>query len=92
MPYPREKTAQRNCAVVCCLVGLDQRQWFVDRQVVIVADRATLREAPQDVALSDLDIDEGVRLDVLGQQESWLEVRLPNGITGWIQADTAADI
>ncbi len=22
----------------------------------------------------------------------WIEVRLPNGVTGWIEADTAAEV
>ena len=64
----------------------------LDRQAVIIADQTALRNAPQDEAFSDLDIHEGILLDVLDQQNGWLEVRLPNGITGWIQADTAADI
>ena len=70
-------------------VSLDRT---LDRQAILIADRTALREAPQAIAPSDLDVSEGILLDVLGQQENWLEVRLPNGVTGWIQADTAADI
>ncbi len=64
----------------------------LDRQAVVIADQTALRNAPQKEAFSNLDIHEGILLDVLGQQDGWLEVRLPNGVTGWIQADTAADI
>ena len=64
----------------------------LDRQAVMIANQTALRSAPQDEAPSDLDIHEGVLLDVLDQQDGWLEVRLPNGVTGWIEADTAADI
>ncbi len=64
----------------------------LDRQAVVVADQTVLHNAPQDEAASDLDIHEGILLDVLDQQDGWLEVRLPNGVTGWIQAHTAADI
>ena len=64
----------------------------LDRQAVVVVDQVALRDAPQDEASVEVDLFEGVLLDVLGQQDRWIEVRLPNGVTGWIQADTTADI
>ena len=64
----------------------------LDRQAVVIVDQVTLRNAPQNDAPSELDLHEGVLLDVLSQEEGWIEVRLPNGVTGWIEADTAADI
>lgn len=64
----------------------------LDQRAVVVADTAALREAPADTAATELDVPEGVLVDVLQRQDTWLEVRLPNGVTGWIQADTAADV
>lgn len=65
---------------------------LLDRQAVVIADQTALRQAPQDDATSDLDIHEGVLLDVLDQQGGWLEVRLPNGVSGWILADAVGEI
>jgi len=64
----------------------------LDRQAVVIAGQTALRAAPQEAAPSDLTIREGVLLDVLDQQDGWLEVRLPNGVTGWVPAETAGDI
>ena len=64
----------------------------LDRQAVIIVDQVTLRNAPQNDASSELDLHEGVLLDVLGQEDGWIEVRLPNGITGWIEAAAAAEV
>ena len=69
--------------------SLDRR---LDRQAVVIVDQVTLRNAPQNDAPPELDLHEGVLLDVLGQQNDWIEVRLPNGVTGWIEADTAAEV
>jgi len=62
------------------------------QRAVVVADTAALREAPADTAATELDVPEGVLVDVLQRQDTWLEVRLPNGVTGWIQATTTADV
>ena len=64
----------------------------LDRQAVVIVDQVTLRNAPQNDAPSELDLHEGVLLDVLDQEEGWLEVRLPNGVTGWIEAGTTAEV
>ena len=64
----------------------------LDRQAVVIVDQVTLRNAPQHDALSEVDLHEGVLLDVLDQEDGWIEVRLPNGVTGWIEADTAAEV
>ncbi len=32
-------------------------------------------------------VSRGTKVTVLGQQPSWVNVRLPNGVTGWIHAD-----
>lgn len=64
----------------------------LDRQAVLIADQVTLRTAPAPDAATELDVYEGVLLNVLSEQDDWLEVGLPNGVTGWIEASAAADI
>lgn len=63
-----------------------------DRQGVVTATVAGLQEAPQTGAPAVVDVHEGLLLDVLQAQDGWLEVRLPNGTTGWIAAQAVAEI
>jgi tetratricopeptide (TPR) repeat protein len=62
------------------------------RRAVVLADRIVLRQAPTPQASTELDLHEGAVVEVLGAQQSWLEVRLPNGATGWIEAATVGEI
>lgn len=62
------------------------------RQAVVTADAVALRLNPSPDAASEMDIHEGIVLDVLEEQDGWVEVRLPNGITGWLEPDTIAEI
>ncbi len=62
------------------------------RQAVVVAGRAALHETPTDEAPATLDVPEGIVLDVLHRQDAWMEVRLPNGVTGWIRTAAAAEV
>ncbi len=63
-----------------------------NRQAVVVAEQAPLHEAPEDEAPATLDVPEGILVDVLRRQDAWIEVRLPNGVTGWIPANDAAEV
>jgi tetratricopeptide (TPR) repeat protein len=65
---------------------------MLDQRAVVIANTTTLHESPETNAASEQDVPEGVLLDVLQQQETWLEVRLPNGVTGWIEAASAAEV
>ncbi len=71
------------------LASLDRR---LDRQAVIVAAAAPLHEAPDADAASELALHAGLLIDVLDAEGGWLEVRLPNGVRGWIEANAAADV
>lgn len=61
-------------------------------EAVVVADAAPLRAAPEAGAASELDVHAGLLLDVVQARPGWLEVRLPNGVQGWIAADAAAPL
>ena len=63
-----------------------------DTAAVVVASSASLRHGPADDAPTDLDVHEGLLLDVLGTHDDWLQVRLPNGVTGWLPARAVADV
>lgn len=64
----------------------------LDQRAVVISDRVALRETPQAEASSEVELNQGVLLDILQTQEAWIEVRLPNGVTGWILASDSAEI
>lgn len=64
----------------------------VEHQAVVIADETALRDQPLDGAQTDLFVHEGTLLDVIGGQRTWLQVRLPNGVTGWVEAGATAEV
>lgn len=59
---------------------------------VLLAVETPLRETPDETAPTHLTIHEGLRLDLLRTTPGWLQVRLPNGVTGWVKAETVGMI
>lgn len=55
-------------------------------RAVVLIDEVTLLETPEG-ARSDLEIHEGLVVNVLVNQDGWMEVRLPNGATGWVRSE-----
>lgn len=62
------------------------------RAGVLLAAEAALRETPDETAPAPLTLHEGVRLDLLRTAPEWWQVRLPNGTTGWLRAETIGTI
>lgn len=62
------------------------------REAVVIVERVSLHEAPLQDATIALDIHAGLLLDVLQKQDTWLEVRLPNGVTGWVPATSVGEV
>lgn len=61
-------------------------------RAVVIAAQTALREAPAEDAPTELSIHEGLLVDVLTQEGTWAEVKLPNGARGWILAESLADV
>lgn len=55
------------------------------RRAVVLSDEVTLRESP-DGAASDTEIHEGLVVHVATPKADWIEIRLPNGVRGWVPA------
>jgi tetratricopeptide (TPR) repeat protein len=64
----------------------------LNRSAVLLSSQAVLRTAPLPDASTELSIHEGLVLRVLQEQDHWIEVRLPNGTTGWLETDTVGEI
>jgi cell wall-associated NlpC family hydrolase len=57
--------------------------WLAAQEIVVVmAPRTPLRDAPNGARVSSLYLD--TRLPVESAQEGWVQVRLPDGSTGWL--------
>jgi len=55
------------------------------RRAVVLADEVTLRESPDGTA-SDTEIHEGLVVYLATAKADWIEIRLPNGVRGWVPA------
>jgi SH3-like domain-containing protein len=59
---------------------------------VIVADRATLRHGPSKDHPPAFDVRQGIRLTIVGEDAGWLNVRLTDGLAGWVPPGAAERI
>ncbi len=101
----RMRSASRNpwirrVRAVCVLLGLvflvgafsASMQSSAAQRAVILEERVDLREAADPESISDLAIHEGLVVDIMQENEEWLEVRLPNGARGWVPANVVGEI
>lgn len=54
-------------------------------EAVALAQTLPVRSGPGETNPQLAEIHEGLKVSVLGGREGWLQVRLPNGLTGWVQ-------
>ena len=77
------------------LIGLAYAASFGEasnRRAVVIVDQAAVRPSPSVSATSEADVREGMLLDVLGRSAGWLEVRLPDGEQGWVEAEHVGEV
>ena len=55
-----------------------------DHRAVVIVREAPLMGSPDAEAETEIAVPEGVIVDVLSTQEDWAEIRLPNGVTGFL--------
>ncbi len=59
---------------------------------VVISDRVEVRDEPSSGTRSTVVMHEGIVIDILNRQDGWAEVRLPNGVTGYVRAETVVAI
>ena len=59
-------------------------------EAVVVAREATVRFGPLDESQSAFQLRDGAELSVLGTKNEWIEIRDPEGRSGWIRRDEVA--
>lgn len=56
----------------------------ITRRAVVIGDSVNIRTGPSTRFPSLGQVDRGEVLEILGQQQAWFEVRLPDGTQGWV--------
>jgi N-acetylmuramoyl-L-alanine amidase len=51
---------------------------------IVLSPSLDVRSGPGKTNPQLAEIHEGLKISVLGGREGWLQVRLPNGLTGWV--------
>jgi tetratricopeptide (TPR) repeat protein len=59
-------------------------------EAIALAQSIEVRSGPGETNPQLAEIHEGLKVSVLGGREGWLQVRLPNGLTGWVQETDVA--
>jgi hypothetical protein len=54
---------------------------------IVLVPSSDVRSGPGETNPQLVEIHEGLKVTVLGTREEWLQVTLPNGITGWIRSE-----
>lgn len=62
------------------------------RSAVVIETQAVLRENPSDVAEAEARVFEGLIVSIIDHSEDWIEVKLPDGTTGWIRANAVEEV
>lgn len=70
-------------------VSLDRQ---LDQRAVVVAGAVPLHEAPQASDAPARTVPEGVLVRLLTRRGDWIEVRLPDGATGWLPTAAVGEI
>ncbi len=89
--------ASRRSALVLVLVGLAAGCGAFatsvarsdDVTAVVVSDRAHVLEQPSNSSRTVIVVHEALVVDVVEQRGEWLHIRLPNGVTGYIEQESA---
>ncbi len=62
------------------------------RHAVVIDLQADLKEAPSDGAATGKRVYEGLVVDLLGKENEWVRVGLPDGTTGWLVDDVIEEV
>ena len=54
-------------------------------EAIALVQTLDVRSGPGEANPQLAEIHEGLKVSVLGGREGWLQIRLPNGLTGWVQ-------
>jgi tetratricopeptide (TPR) repeat protein len=61
-------------------------------EAVVLAEEVSLYPAADSTGSPDMQIHEGLLIEVLNRAPEWTAVRLPNGVTGWVASESLGPI
>jgi tetratricopeptide (TPR) repeat protein len=62
------------------------------RTAVVLQTRVDLRDNPSEVGPVEATVFEGLIVDIVDRSEDWVEIRLPDGATGWVENTTIEEV
>lgn len=80
-------------AIAFVFMASQQENYFAGhQQAIIFSNSVTAKSTPDANGKPLFIVHEGTKVNVLQQNDNWMEVELPNGNAGWISAADAKDI
>lgn len=61
-------------------------------EAIVLSENAYVRSGPGDASPRLAEVHEGLKVRVLSERSGWLQVRLANGLTGWVRASEVETI
>ena len=61
-------------------------------EAIVLEDTVPVREGPRGVAVKTFEVHAGLRVEVAAREDSWLKIRLPNGLEGWVPAASLGEL
>ncbi len=83
------------CGIAALIVGVALGTRIADSRAehaIVMNDRADALSGPAVDNTVLFSVHEGTRLDVHNRRGDWLQVTLPNGLTGWVRADQVESV
>lgn len=62
------------------------------KEAIVLEDTVPVREGPRGVAVKAFEVHAGLRVEVAAREDSWLKIRLPNGLEGWVPAAALGEL
>ena len=69
-----------------------QMQQAAEGVAIVMADRVDVRSGPGDENTVLFTVHEGTRMEVRNRMEHWTQVSLPNGLSGWVPAESVEKV
>ncbi len=80
-------------AVVCAGVLAGKTRSSSDGvDAIVLVSLSDVRSGPGETNPQLVEIHEGLKIRILGSREGWLQVSLPNGVTGWVRENHVESI
>jgi len=81
------------CGIVTIFISNRQVHYFnLHHQAIVFSSSVTVKSAPGEAAKPLFVVHEGTKVDILQKNESWVEIELPNGNTGWVASTDVKEI